>query len=38
MYEDQVSARQSDDALWTWRERMLDLFDGYARQAARAMV
>ncbi|NQV20381.1 MAG: glutathione S-transferase N-terminal domain-containing protein [Rhodospirillales bacterium] len=26
-----------NDILWAWRERMLDLYDGYARKAARAM-
>lgn len=24
-----------DDSVWAWRERMLDLFDGYARKARR---
>lgn len=27
-----------DDILWAWRERMLDLYDGYARAAARAVT
>lgn len=29
---------EESDVLWAWRERMLDLFDGYARNAARAVA
>jgi hypothetical protein len=25
------------DILWAWRERMLDLYDGYARKANRVL-